>query len=55
MKAAGILIRGNQGQLYAWGEAKDTVAGDFEDSVILAEPVVLLPTTFQFWNDHCRI
>ncbi len=44
---AGILRRGNERQLNAWGKAEDAIACGFENTVSLTEPVVFLTTTLK--------
>jgi hypothetical protein len=47
VKTAGVLIGGNQRQINAGGEAKDTAAGQFEAPAgyRIEEVVVFLPST----------
>jgi hypothetical protein len=51
VEASGVLGRRDEGQLNAGAEAEDAVAGDFDDTISVPKPVVLLAAAFETRED----
>jgi hypothetical protein len=55
MESAGILRGGDKGQLDAGAEAEDSIAGDFENALVVFQDFMLLAATIEEGDDFLRV